>query len=259
MTDNPDEPPTLSLATMERVSKLGAADAVKMQIRAQQHRKAADHMRAHGDRIIGPRFELAEAKRLEREAELVLNPVMHCTGPVTVGNGGEMAIGTKEMRPFVDTVRERPNMLAIDASRQRMELADKAKALALGLDTAATIRAENSVEKMLAHQMAAAHTMAMELQTEARELIRHYKRTGHVHQSLSIEAGRMFNASARMMESFQHGMLTLQKIRSGGKQVVVVQHIAVGDGGKAMVAGQVKLRGKKRCASPEKREGAGEK
>jgi hypothetical protein len=62
-----------------------------------------------------------------------------------------------------------------------------------------------------------------------------------------------------MMESFQHGMLTLQKIRSGGKQVVVVQHIAVGDGGKAMVAGQVKLRGKKRCASPEKREGAGEK
>jgi hypothetical protein len=257
--DDPDEPPTLSLATMERVSNLSAADAVKMQIRAQHHRKAADHMQERGDRIIGPRFELAEAKRLEREAELVLNPVMHCTGPVTVGNGGEMAIGTKAMAPFVDTVRERPDMLAIDASRQRMELADKAKALELGLDAAATIRAENSVEKMLAHQMAAAHTMAMELQTEARELIRHYKRTGHVHQSLSIEAGRMFNASARMMESFQHGMLTLQKIRSGGKQVVVVQHIAVGDGGKAMVAGQVKLRGKKRCASPEKREGAGEK
>jgi hypothetical protein len=44
-----------------------------------------------------------------------------------------MAIGTKEMRPFVDTVRERPDMLAIDASRQRMELADKANVLELGL------------------------------------------------------------------------------------------------------------------------------
>src|SRR6478609_10483413 len=123
---------------MERVSNLSAGDAVKMQICAQHHRKAADHMQERGDRI-GPRFELAEAKRLEREAELVLNPVMHCTGPVTVGNGGEMAIGTKAMAPFVDTVRERPDMLAIDASRRRMELADKAKALELGLDAAATI------------------------------------------------------------------------------------------------------------------------
>ena len=200
MTDAPDEPPTLSLATMERVSKLSAADAVKMQLDAQQHRQVADHMQERGDRI-GPRFELAEAERLEHEAELILDPVMHCTGPVTVGNGGEMAIGTKAMDPFVDTVRERPDMLAIDASRQRMELADKADALTLGVDAAATIQAENSLEKMLAHQMAAAHTMAMELQAEARELLRHYKRTGHVHQQLSIEAGRMMNASARMMDT----------------------------------------------------------
>jgi hypothetical protein len=47
-----------------------------------------------------------------------------------------MAIGTKAMAPFIDTVRERPNMLAIDASRQRMELADKADALTLGVDAA---------------------------------------------------------------------------------------------------------------------------
>ena len=40
-------------------------------------------------------------------------------------------------------------------------------------------------------------------------------------------------------------MLTLQKIRSGGQQTVVVQHVNVGDGGRAMVAGQVKLRGGK--------------
>ncbi len=39
-------------------------------------------------------------------------------------------------------------------------------------------------------------------------------------------------------------MLTLQKIRSGGQQTVVVQHVNVGDGGQAMVAGQVKVRAK---------------
>ena len=143
MTADPDKPPTLTLATMERVSKLGGADAVKMQLDAQQHRLAAVYMEERGDRI-GPRFELAEAERLEHEAELVLDPVMHCTGRVTVGNGGEMAIGTKAMDPFVDTVRERPDMLAIDASQQRMELADKANVLTLGIDAAATIKAENS-------------------------------------------------------------------------------------------------------------------
>jgi hypothetical protein len=51
---------------------------------------------------------------------------------------------------------------------------------------------------MLVHQMAAAHTMAMKAQAEARELLSTYKRTGYVHQHLSFEAGRMMNASARM-------------------------------------------------------------
>ena len=62
-----------------------------------------------------------------------------------------------------------------------------------------------------------------------------------------------------MMDSFQHGMLTIPKVRSGGQQTVVVQHVNVGDGGRAMVAGQVKLRGKKRRAKPAKVEGAGRK
>ncbi len=244
MTADPDKPPTLTLATMQRISKLGAADALKMQTRAQKHRQVADYLQAHGD-CVGPRFELAEAEQLEHEAELVLDPVMHTTGRVTVGNGGEMAICTKAMDSFVDTVRERPDMLAIDASQQRMELADKANVLTLGIDAAATIKAENSLEKMLAHQMAAAHAAAMTLQVDAHELLRMYKRTGCINQHLSIEAGRMMNASARMMESFQHGLLTIQKVRSGGRQTVVVQHVNVGDGGQAMVAGQVKVRAKK--------------
>ena len=258
MTDAPDEPPTLSLATLKRLASLDSGDAVKMLLDAQQRRLVADHMQERGDRI-GHRFELAEAKRLEHEAELILDPLMHCTGPVTRGNGGEMAIGTTARAPFIDTVRERPNMLAIDASRQRMELADKADALTLGVDAAATIQAENSLEKMLAHQMAAAHTAAMEAQAMALDLMHRYKHTGHVHQHLSIEAGRMFNASARMMESFQHGMLTIAKVRSGGKQTVVVQHVNVGDGGQAMVAGQVKLRRNKRRSKQAKVEGQAEK
>jgi hypothetical protein len=62
-----------------------------------------------------------------------------------------------------------------------------------------------------------------------------------------------------MMESFQHGMLTIAKVRSGGKQTVVVQHVNVGDGGRAMVAGQVKLRRNKRRSKQAKVEGQAEK
>jgi hypothetical protein len=234
---------------MERVAGLGAADAVKLQRRARKHRQVADWLQSQGD-IVGTVCERAEAERLEHDASAALDPVTHTTGPVTVGNGGEMAIGTKAMRRFVDTVRERPDMLAVDASRQRMELADKANALTLGIDAAASIEAANSLEKMLAHQMAAAHTMAMELQVEARQLLNIYKRTGHIHQSLSIEAGRLMNASARMMDTFQSGLLAIAKIRNGGQQTVVVQHVNVGDGGRAMIAGEVKLRGKNGHTKP---------
>ena len=245
MPDDPDEPRTISLASLERISSLGSGDAVKMQLHAQERRQAASHMEARGDRI-GPRYELKEAERLEKEAELILDPVLNCgTGPTTVGNGGEIATGIPAMSSFVNTVRERPDMLTVDASRQRMKLADKLNILPLSLDVASTIKAANSLEKMLAHQMAAAHTMAMEQQAEARELRQRFKRTGYVHQHLSVEAGRCMNASARMMDTFQHGLLTLQKLRSGGQQTVVVQHVNVSDGGQAMVAGEVKVRGKR--------------
>ena len=107
--------------------------------------------------------------------------------------------------------------------------------------------------------MSAAHSMAMELQAEARELLRTYKRTGYMHQSLSIEAGRLLNASARMMDSFQSGMLTIQKVRSGGQQTVVVQHMTVSDGGRGAMVGQVKLHGKEGHRKQPKGEGEGKK
>jgi hypothetical protein len=259
--DDPEPTPeqaAANVARMEKLSRLSATDAVRMRQRAVEKKDHAADRTAHGDRI-GAWFDLAEADALERDALDVLDPLTHTTAPVQIGRGGELGTGAAMVQPYVDTVRAHPDWLAHDASRERMDLASEAGALTMGLDAAETIQASNSLEKMLAHQLAAAHSMAMQLQVEARELIRTYKRTGYVHQSLSIEAGRMFNAAARMMDTYQHGMLTIAKVRSGGQQTVVVQHIAVGDGGQAMVAGQVKVRRKKRCERPSKAEGATEK
>jgi len=232
-------PPEVAQDTFVRAGKLGPADAVRLRQTAVERRQQAIRLAADGDRI-GAKVESDMADRFAQAAALALDPVLHTTGRVAVGNGGELAIGTQAMQPFVDTVRAEPDMVVADASRQRMELANEAGAFLLGLDAAMTIKAGNSLEKMLMHQAAAAHVAAMDLQAEARELRRAYKRTGYNHHSLSVEAGRMVNASARMMDTYQRALLTLERLRNGGKQTVVVQHVTVADGGQAVVAGQVK-------------------
>ncbi len=236
-------PAELTRDTFVRAGKLGSAEAVRLRQIAVERRQQAARLAADGDRI-GAKVESDMADQFAQDAALALDPVLHTTGQVTVGNGGELAIGTKAMRPFVDTVRAEPDMLVADASRQRMELANEAGALLLGLDAAMTIEAGNSLEKMLMHQAAAAHVAAMELQAEAREMRCAYKRTGYHHHALSIEVVRMVNASARMMDTYQRALLTLERLRNGGKQTVVVQHVTVADGGQAVVAGQVKPRAK---------------
>jgi hypothetical protein len=233
--------PTITVKELERLGSLRPGDAVRMQYRSEELRQAAIRHEARGDRI-GALLDRSKADKLADDAAMALDPVLHTTGRVTTGNGGEIAIGSKAMRPFVDTVREYPDMLVVDASRARMELADKAGSLSMALDASMTITAANSLEKMLMHQAAAAHTAAMEFQAEGRELLQAFRRTGRNHATLSTEAARMLNASARMMDSYQHAMLTLERMRNGGKQTVVVQHVNVGDGGQAVVAGQMKAK-----------------
>jgi hypothetical protein len=76
--------------------------------------------------------------------------------------------------------------------------------------------------------MAAAHRAAMKLTAMSLNI------------SLPpVEIARLSNAAARMMQVYQEGLLTLQKIRTGGKQTVVVQHVQVSEGGQAVLAGSV--------------------
>lgn len=127
-----------------------------------------------------------------------------------------------------------------DASRERMELANRAGALTMALDASATIHADNSMEKMLAHQLAAAHSLAMRMFAEAGEELAAYKKTGYQYPHRSIEAARKANTGARLMDAFQRGMLALQRTRNGGQQTATVQHVNVSAGGQAVVAGTVR-------------------
>ena len=69
--------------------------------------------------------------------------------------------------------------------------------------------------------------------------------------AVTADACRLGNTMARLTTSFQSGAVTLERIRSDGKQHVVVQyvhqHVQVGEGGQAMVAGQVKPGGQRKA------------
>ena len=118
-----------------------------------------------------------------------------------------------------------PDLAAVEASleRSRLLLDYGADVVAMALDTSASIKAENSLEKMLAHQLAAAHKMVMEQIGRAR---------GASHPDSAI---KRFHVATRFMTVFQQGMLTLKKIRQGGQQKITVQYVNVSHGSQAVI------------------------
>ena len=173
-----------------------------------------------------------------------------------VGAGGELVpasmVGENSRALEYRSTVDRPDCVAIEASRDRLELADKAGALEMGLDVADTVHAENSMEKMLVHQMAAAHNSAMCMIAVVNRRVESMANTNQLTnmqdiERQNIETCRLAGTATRMMNTFQQGMLTLQRVRTGGEQrVVVEQHqyvTKVEDGGQAVIGAKVRTRG----------------
>jgi hypothetical protein len=186
-----------------------------------------------------------DAAELEAKAETDLSRWSYTTTEQQIGNGGELVpITEAHTDAIAHHVREPADMLAHSASTQRMDLAGEADVLALSLDTANSIKAQDSVEKMLASQAAAAHKLTMRLLAKADHHLSKADSSSPHYQAHSAEAARLTHAAGKLMGAFNDAVLTVQRRRSGGKQVVQVIHqqVAVGPGGKAIVAGTVKGR-----------------
>ncbi|QIG47194.1 hypothetical protein G5V57_05260 [Nordella sp. HKS 07] len=197
-----------------------------------------------------------EAERAEAEVHA---PVGYSDRVTTVGGEAPLnPLSIRDMndREMVDTVRS-PNLVTSAATLERLRQAEKAGCLEIALDTAETIKASNNLERMLAHQVAAAHRAAMTLsgaamwhihsgagmseRPEDQGMPTHDLRRMEQMREHNCEAARLCNASARMMQAFNDGIVTLAQLRRGGKQHVIVQHqhVNVGPGGRAVVAGRI--------------------
>lgn len=202
-------------------------EAIKKNIQAEKHlQNAADRDRQWDGLGWADR---REAERLAKDAQTLLTPLK----PVDVVMGEALPQETKGIENIqawviADTLSD-PNEAHVDASHMRAELLLDAACLPLGLDLSDSVQAKNSIEKCLTHQMAACHYMAMELMIKVKNVPDHQ----------AEQAVPLANAAARLMSCFQQAYLALWKVRSGGKQTVVVQHVHVTDGGQAVVAGSM--------------------
>jgi hypothetical protein len=171
------------------------------------------------------RGEIERAAEYQRRAD---QEAQHALDQIAVSPQVDMALGevVPKDRPEIRDTLVVPDAAALDASAHRLDLLARmgTDSVALGVDAAHAIGAQNSLEKMLAHQLAAAHTAALEAIDNS------------TFENNTVEKARLLNVSARMMESFQKGLLTLQRLRSGGRQTVIVQHVTVTEGGQAIVA-----------------------
>lgn len=151
--------------------------------------------------------------------------------PPRRGTGGELMPPPDKLLSGTELAVSEPSMVSIDASIARIDLAERAGVFDLAFDAAETIGAKDAIEQMLAHQMAAAHKSAMTL----------LARSAAIRDT--VEQARLANAAARLMDAYQKAMLALWKVRTGGRQVVTVQHVQVASGGQAVVAAEFNAQG----------------
>lgn len=124
---------------------------------------------------------------------------------------------------YLNDTLANPDLIAIESSEMRGKLLLANDVVALGIDVANTAGASNTHEKLIAHQIALAHKTAMEQANKA------------LHEYNPLIEMKRLQIAARMIAMVQQGVITLQKLKTGGTQNVVVQHVYVADGGQAVI------------------------
>lgn len=141
---------------------------------------------------------------------------------IQLGSGGE-AINPKGAG-LVNTLND-PTIAAIEASNHRTDLltALGSDIAAMALDAADAIEAGNSLEKMLAHQMAALHEASLQMFRRANLMEDH------------AVATKCMGAAIKACTAYQNALMTLERVRGDNRQHIVVQHVQVNAGGQAVV------------------------
>ncbi len=155
--------------------------------------------------------DLGEARLLEAESRALITPLK----PLKRGLGDEIIPPIELGCHGLENALKEPDLLDCDVTIKRTQLADDAGVFEMAIETAESTKAKGSVQKMISHQLAAAHHHAMRLLGDADK------------QRDPMIKAKLMNTSTRLMEAFCKGALTLQKLQMGASQIVTVQHVSI--------------------------------
>lgn len=203
---------------MKLAHEPAVAKAVKQRLEARRIRALAPEYDP-----VRHDFELGLADRMAAEARSMLIPPK----PLQMGLGGEIVPSAEDGLPGLESTLQTPDLLNAEASKQRAHLLERTGSLEAGVEVAEQARANNAVEKMLCHQMAAAHRRAMSLIAEAEQA-----------QDPQVSCLKAKTA-VRFLDGFARAALVLQRLQMGESRSIQVQNVCVSG---TAVVGQIARR-----------------
>ena len=173
------------------------------------------------------RYEINSSSAKFAKAEAIQSLILQ--KPLEHGTSNELIQPYELSSDGVNEALKSPNKVALNASIDRMEMLKETNLLDLALSTAHEVKASNSVQQMLSHQLAAAHKYAMES-----------FKNSEIYKDPATKV-KFGNLAVRLMEAFSRGALTLQRLQNGNTQTMTVQHVNVQ--GQAVIAGSLQTGG----------------
>ena len=154
-------------------------------------------------------FDLQEARLLEAQS----TSLKKTNETLQLGAGGDVIPPAASPLVGLADALKNPDILNLEATVQRTQLADKAGVFELAIEAAESISARGAIQQMLAHQMAAAHKHAMRLFAES--------------ERDALFGDRKAATASRLIDAFSRAALTLNRLQTGATQTIQVQHINV--------------------------------
>jgi hypothetical protein len=138
-------------------------------------------------------------------------------------NSTATAVSTSEER------EAKKRKLQVEASRRRTKILDQAGAYASAMDAQIVLQERDPLQALLIDQSYALHSQGMALINSGL----HGPCQTAKHQEVFLKRG------ADLMRLSRECVVAYKKLRTGGRQLVTVQHVQVNGGGQAVVAGNV--------------------
>lgn len=208
--------------------------AATHEVMADQYEAAGSHDMARSER------DNAAYKAGEAEKMVMLDPSAYqpVAGGEYLARGDMDATGRRQIAILSDAAQP-PKMIAVQASMDRMELSEKTGSLEMALDAAESIGATNSIEMMLVQEVSALHKTVMHLIAKATESMNGAAFSPGVEQAQTDVACKLFATVSKLLTANAGLVNALAKLRTGGKQLYVHQHVHVSGDGQTLVTGNL--------------------